>query len=93
MMEIININIFALLLIPREKKFPKILKNYHTGELHKNKVQLCTRRHKSHFFTHNVYIYISKVLMQGKVFQRCTLFVLQCTVFGRKSKHKTDSTA
>ena len=58
MMEIININIFALLLIPREKKFPKILKNYHTGELHKNKVQLCTRRHKSHFFTHNVYTYI-----------------------------------
>ena len=35
MMEIININIFALLLIPREKKFPKILKNYHTGEFHK----------------------------------------------------------
>jgi len=31
--------------------------------------------------------------MQGKLFQRCMQFALQCTVFGRKSKHKTDVTA
>ena len=36
----------------------------------------------------------NKVLMQGKLFQRCAhFFVLQCTVFWRKSKHKTDITA
>ena len=32
-----------------------------------------------------------KVLMRGKLFQMCAqFFVLQCTVFGRKSKHKID---
>ena len=31
--------------------------------------------------------------MQGKLFQVYAFFVLQCTVFGRKSKHKTDVTA
>ena len=35
-----------------------------------------------------------KVLKQGKLFHRCMhFFVLQCTVFGRKSKHKTGVTA
>ena len=29
--------------------------------------------------------------MQGELFERCTHFVLQCTVFERKSKHKTMS--
>ena len=43
-------------------------------------------KHKS-----NPMLYRAKVIMQGKFFQRCTHFcVLQCTVFGRKSKHKTD---
>ena len=37
---------------------------------------------------------LGKDVMQGKLFQRCThFFVLQCTVFGRKSKLKTDVTA
>ena len=38
---------------------------------------------------------VIEVLMQGKLFQRCmhAFFVLQCNVFGRKSKHKTDVTA
>ena len=45
-------------------------------------------------FATNLKLIIPKVLMQGKLFQRCVhFFVLQCTVFGRKSKHKTDVTA
>ena len=33
-----------------------------------------------------------KVIMQGKFFRGVHIFVLQCTVFGRKSEHKTDVT-
>ena len=41
-----------------------------------------------------LWIVIFKVLMQGKFFSEvCAFFVLQCTVFGRKGKHKMDVTA
>ena len=54
-------------------------------------------KHFRHFFWLTIRVYhlgFCKVLMQGKLFQRCTHFLCSmCTVFGRKSKHKTDVTA
>ena len=41
----------------------------------------------------STYITQSKVAMQEKLSEVYAFFVLQCTVFGRKSKHKTDVTA
>ena len=39
-------------------------------------------------------ISLSMVIMQGKLYSEVyAFFVLQCTVFGRKSEHKTDVTA
>ena len=42
----------------------------------------------------NINISLSMVIMQGKLYSEVyAFFVLQCTVFGRKSEHKTDVTA